>query len=185
MLRRVYIIAALSIVAHFAAFTYIEVLLSGEYSVSSEWVVIYLFTFGGAGLVGNVICGLFIDRSLASVLSTGLLTIGLSFGLISLVPLHNEYLLLVVIAAWGLGGAMLFVALQTWIIRLAKHNALTASAIYAAIFNAAIGTGAVLGSGVLSISTINVLFLVASFIVLVSLSLVITKHHRTADVVID
>lgn len=43
---------------------------------------------------------------------------------------------ILVVAGWGFGIAILFVALQAWIIRTAGHDALPASAIYAAIFNA-------------------------------------------------
>jgi predicted MFS family arabinose efflux permease len=50
---------------------------------------------------------------------------------------------------WAIGASAVFVGLQTWIIREA---ALPASAIYVAIFNASIGSGALLGSKVIVLS---------------------------------
>ncbi|MBK4440522.1 MFS transporter, partial [Enterobacter cloacae] len=49
------------------------------------------------------------------------------------------------LALWGAGIAIVFVGLQTWLLRSAGAVAQPASAIYVAIFNAAIGTWAFVG----------------------------------------
>lgn len=171
-LRMVYLIATCGIVAHFAAFTYVEVLLSSEIAISNSWIAICLLAFGVAGIIGNFLCGIFIDSYLKRILGVGLLLISLSLMLISVSTVKSEIIVLLLMTGWGLGLAILFVSLQAWIIRLAGDKALPASAIYASIFNGAVGAGAVLGAGVLDHWNIKTLYLIASLITLLSFILV-------------
>lgn len=180
-LRIVYLIAACGIVSHFAAFTYVEVLLSSVIALPNSWISICLLTFGIAGIVGNFMCGMYIDNHLKRVLSTGLLLISLCLMIISLPTVNSKIMTLLLVSGWGLGVAILFVGLQTWIIRLAKDDALPASAIYAAIFNGAVGTGAVLGAGVLDHWNISTLYLSASLITLLSLALVVGNRKGATE----
>ena len=105
------------ITAHFAAFTYVEPLLITLQGVPATALSGLLLLSGVSGLVGNVIAGKLIDRHLKGLL----------------------------LALWGAGIAIVFVGLQTWLLRSAGAVAQPASAIYVAIFNAAIGTGALVG----------------------------------------
>lgn len=176
-LRQVYLIATAAIIAHFAAFTYIEVFMANEMAISANWIAICLFVFGIAGVAGNLLCGLFIDRYLKSILGAGLVLICGSLTLLSAVLSHNPIMLMVLVLAWGLGVAILFVGIQAWVIRLAGNdNALPASAIYAAIFNGAVGIGAIIGAGIIDFGNIKMLYLIASLITLFSLlQLLISK----------
>lgn len=180
-LRIVYLIAACGIVSHFAAFTYVEVLLSSVIALPNSWISICLLTFGVAGIVGNFMCGMYIDNHLKRVLSTGLLLISLCLTLISLPTVNSKVITLLLVSGWGLGVAILFVGLQTWIIRLAKDDALPASAIYAAIFNGAVGMGAVLGAGILDHWNISTLYFSASLITLLSLALVVVSNKGPTE----
>ncbi len=180
-LRIVYLIAACGIVSHFAAFTYVEVLLSSVIALPNSWISIGLLTFGIAGILGNFMCGMYIDNHLKRVLSTGLLLISLCLMLISFPTVNSKIMTLLLVSGWGIGVAILFVGLQTWIIRLAKDDALPASAIYAAIFNGAVGTGAVLGAGILDHWNISTLYLSASLITLLSLALVVGSRKGATE----
>ncbi|TOK40980.1 MFS transporter [Vibrio parahaemolyticus] len=180
-LRIVYLIAACGIVSHFAAFTYVEVLLSSVIALPNSWISICLLTFGIAGIVGNFMCGMYIDNHLKRVLSTGLLLISLCLMLISLPTVNSKIMTLLLVSGWGIGVAILFVGLQTWIIRLAKDDALPASAIYAAIFNGAVGMGAVLGAGILDHWNISTLYLSASLITLLILALVVASRKGATE----
>lgn len=185
-LRKVYLIAACAIVAHFAAFTYIEVLLSSASALPSSWIVICLFTFGIAGICGNFVCGIFIDSHLKKVLSLGLMLIALCLGLMNAAIDTNLAIILLLVSGWGFGVAILFVAVQAWILRLAGSDALPASAIYASIFNGAVGFGAILGAGLLNTWGIKTLYLTAAFVTLFSLALVlIAKNSSTKYVVTE
>ncbi len=97
--------------------------------------------------MGNVIAGKLIDRHLKGLIFASLLLSGgalalLGTGRLALLPFCFSGLLL---ALWGAGIAIVFVGLQTWLLRSAGAVAQPASAIYVAIFNAAIGTGALVG----------------------------------------
>ena len=176
-LRQVYLIATAAIIAHFAAFTYIEVFMAAEMAISANWIAVCLFVFGIAGVAGNLLCGLFIDRYLKSILGAGLVLICGSLILLSAVLSHKPIMLMVLVFAWGLGVAILFVGIQAWVIRLAGNdNALPASAIYAAIFNGAVGIGAIIGAGIIDFGNMKMLYLIASLITLFSLlQLLISK----------
>lgn len=180
-LRIVYFIAACGIVSHFAAFTYIEVLLASVIKLSNSWISVCLLTFGVAGIVGNFVCGIAIDKHLKRVLCAGLLLISFCLALMGFPMIGSNVTILLFISGWGIGVAILFVGLQTWILRLAKEEALPASAVYAAIFNGAIGTGAVLGAGILNYWELNTLYISASLITLLSLVIVLFNRRGTAE----
>ena len=176
-LRQVYLIATAAIIAHFAAFTYIEVFMAEEMAISANWIAVCLFVFGIAGVAGNLLCGLFIDRYLKNILAAGLVLICGSLILLSAVLSHNPIMLMVLVFGWGLGVAILFVGIQAWVIRLAGNdNSLPASAIYAAIFNGAVGIGAIIGARIIDFGNMKMLYLIASLITLFSLfQLLISK----------
>ncbi|MDN7196375.1 hypothetical protein QVL76_31715, partial [Klebsiella pneumoniae] len=100
-----------------------------------------------SGLLGNVIAGKLIDRHLKGLIFAALLLSGGALALLGaarLAPLPFCFSGLL-LALWGAGIAIVFVGLQTWLLRSAGAVAQPASAIYVAIFNAAIGTGAFVG----------------------------------------
>lgn len=177
-LKLVYLITAFSIVAHFSAFTFVEVLLSSELTFSNNWISICLLAFGVAGILGNFVCGIFLDNHLERVLGIGLLLITSCLMLISVYPVKSETVVLLLMVGWGIGGAILFVGLQAWVIRLAGDNVLPASAIYACIFNSAIGVGAVFGAGILEHWSIDMMYLTTSIILLLSFALVTISSRR-------
>lgn len=160
---RIYFATACAITAHFAAFTYIEPFLSDALHVSATMISALLLIFGMAGLFGNLVTGILIDRHLKPLvlislslmamclLAVGLLGTGSSVGLVA-----------ALLFGWGIAVAAVFVGFQTWIIREAGDAALPASAIYVAIFNAAIGTGALLGSRVIMLSGLNGVMIMAA-----------------------
>lgn len=117
LLGGLYGATACIITAHFAAFTYIEPLLINL-----------------QGVPATALSGLLL-------LSGGALAL---LGAARLAPLPFCFSGLL-LALWGAGIAIVFVGLQTWLLRSAGAVAQPASAIYVAIFNAAIGTGAFVG----------------------------------------
>lgn len=160
---KIYGATACAITAHFAAFTYIEPLLSTGIAVPGRMLSILLLAFGLAGIVGNVITGKLIDQHLKILISIALAVMSLS--VMGLGVSGNEtsvYIVGILLVTWGAGVAIVFVGFQTWILKLAGPLALPASAIYVAIFNAAIGAGAFLGSAVLTITSLSGLMLCAA-----------------------
>ena len=172
---RIYGATACAITAHFAAFTYIEPLLSTSIEVTGQTLSILLFTFGAAGILGNIITGKLIDRYLKALISIALLA--MSIGVLGLALSNKEasvYLIGALLIVWGAGVAIVFVGFQTWILKQAGPMALPASAIYVAIFNAAIGAGAFIGSSILGITTLSGLMICVAIALALSLVPVLT-----------
>ncbi|MEH8710030.1 MFS transporter [Klebsiella quasipneumoniae] len=147
LLGGLYGATACIITAHFAAFTYIEPLLINLQGVPTTALSGLLLLSGVSGLLGNVIAGKLIDRHLKGLIFAALLLSGGALAILGSarfapLPFCFSGLLL---ALWGAGIAIVFVGLQTWLLRSAGAVAQPASAIYVAIFNAAIGTGALVG----------------------------------------
>lgn len=147
----IFVATAFAVTAHFAAFTFIEPLLRSTPAVGAGMVAALLFGFGAAGLLGNVLTGLFIDRFLAPLLMLSLVAMSLALVVLGRFgPVLGMAGVAAVLLVWGAAIAAIFVGLQTWILRSAGTSAVPASAVYVAIFNAAIGSGALAGAWIYS-----------------------------------
>jgi predicted MFS family arabinose efflux permease len=158
----IYLATALAVTAHFAAFTFIEPYLSAIPGIRATMVAALLFGFGAAGLLGNILTGVFIDRFLIPLLMLSLVTMSLVLiGLGQFGHLLGMTGVAIALLVWGTAIAAIFVGLQTWILRVAGPAAMPASAIYVAIFNAAIGTGALIGSWIFAHTGLSTVMTVA------------------------
>ena len=152
--------------AHFAAFTYLEPLLTQTRGIPTSTISALLLMSGLSGLLGNPIAGKLIDRHIRVLIMTSLLLSAGALGMLSIrggsaLPV---WFVAVLLGVWGAGMAIVFVGLQTWLLRSAGEATQPASAIYVAIFNAAIGTGALVGglvSAKLGLSSLPLLAAVA------------------------
>ena len=163
--KRIFAATLLSITAHFMAFTYIEPFLRSGNGLSTGHIAPLLFAFGIAGLAGNFLTGALIDSSLKTLLVGALIVSSAALCCLSFAgPSAGVALTAVMLVAWGGAVAAILVGFQTWILKEAGSAALPASAIYVAIFNAAIGLGALLGSLVLNVSGLPQVFLIAAII---------------------
>ncbi|HDS7134366.1 MFS transporter [Klebsiella sp. CN_Kp104] len=152
--------------AHFAAFTYLEPLLTQTRGIPTSTISALLLMSGLSGLLGNLIAGKLIDRHIRVLIMTSLLLSSGALGMLSIrggsaLPV---WFVAILLGVWGAGMAIVFVGLQTWLLRSAGEATQPASAIYVAIFNAAIGTGALVGglvSAKLGLSSLTLLAAVA------------------------
>ncbi|CAM3420870.1 MFS transporter [Rouxiella silvae] len=161
--------------AHFAAFTYLEPLLTKTLGVPSASISCLLLMSGLSGLVGNIIAGKLIDRHIKGLISISLL---LSAGALGMLGKGNAvafpfWFIGMLLAIWGAGMSIVFVGLQTWLLRSAGDAVQPASAIYVAIFNAAIGTGALAGGQMLAIIGLQGTVLLAAGVIICSMTLVL------------
>jgi len=168
--RRIYLATACAVMAHFSAFTYIEPLLSTTLHIRLNFISLLLLVFGLAGVVGNIISGKLIDRYLKSLVMLSLALMALCVALIGTLPASaSAWLVGILLFGWGVAVAIMFVGFQAWILREAQEMALPASAIYVAIFNAAIGTGALIGGRILSITSLQGLMIISALAIAGSL----------------
>lgn len=178
-LNRLFILTALIISSHFAAFTFIEPFLSQIAQLESGQITLLLLVFGLAGLIGNILAGKLIDRHLHTIILVSLVFIsGSVFAFGYLRYQVTLSIAIVFLALWGVSIASIFVGLQTWVLKQADDLASAASAIYVAVFNASIGLGALIGSFMLQYVTLNRAFEIITIFLIFSLYL-LQKFNRT------
>lgn len=172
-LLMLYLVTACAITAHFAVFTYIDPVLSHLLGMSSSRVSGLLFAFGLAGIIGNMVSGRLVDRYLKRLVMVALAAMALCIVALGILPIHAMVLSAgLLLVGWGIGVAIVFVGLQTWVLRLAGEAAMPASAIHVAIFNAAIGTGALLGGTIITAAGLVGLMVIMALIMMLSAALV-------------
>ncbi|WP_151745987.1 MFS transporter [Acinetobacter soli] len=178
-LNRLFILTALIISSHFAAFTFIEPFLSQIAHLESGQITLLLLVFGLAGLMGNILAGKLIDRHLHTIILVSLVFISGSVFAFGYLGYHVTLSIAIVfLALWGVSIASIFVGLQTWVLKQADDLASAASAIYVAVFNASIGLGALIGSFMLQYITLNRAFEMIAIFLIFSLYL-LQKFNRT------
>lgn len=178
-LNRLFILTALIISSHFAAFTFIEPFLSQIAQLESGQITLLLLVFGLAGLIGNILAGKLIDRHLHTIILISLVFISgsvFAFGYLGYQVTLS--IAIVFLALWGVSIASIFVGLQTWVLKQADDLASAASAIYVAVFNASIGLGALIGSFMLQYVTLNRAFEIITIFLIFSLYL-LQKFNQT------
>ncbi|MCS2171461.1 MFS transporter [Scandinavium sp. TWS1a] len=161
--------------AHFAAFTYLEPLLTKTRGVLAVSISGLLLISGLSGLIGNIIAGKLIDRHIKVLILISLFLSAVALGILGMksfasLPLWFTGMLL---SIWGGSMAIVFVGLQTWLLRNAGNAAQPASAIYVAIFNAAIGTGALAGGQILAVIGLQSMVLLAACVIMCSIVFVL------------
>lgn len=174
VLLSLYGATACIISAHFAAFTYLQPLLTKAQEVPTASISGLLLMSGLSGLAGNIIAGKLIDRHIKGLIFTSLLLSAAALGMLgmkSAAPL-TFWITGILLAVWGMGIAIVFVGLQTWLLRSAGDAVQPASAIYVAIFNAAIGTGALAGGQVLAVKGLQGMTVLAAGVIVCSIALV-------------
>lgn len=162
MLRKIYSATLLAVTAHFAAFTYIEPWLHTQHSLTTSIIPVVLFVYGIAGLTGNFLTGMLIDKYLKLTVSASvllicavLISLGLSGAALSGTAVFTA------MAIWGVAVSGIFVGFQTWVLQLAEDRTFPASAVYVSFFNIAIGVGASAGAWMISAFSIQLLYIVA------------------------
>lgn len=170
-LLAVYAATACIISAHFAAFTYVEPLLRDVRHVPAAMIAALLLVSGLAGLAGNVIAGRLIDRHLKPLVCFALLTGAAALGTLALSFAMPLWLTGALLAVWRAGMAIVFVGLQTLLLRRAGAQTAAASALYVAVFNAAIGSGALAGGALLTMIGLPHMVLLAAVIIAAAIAL--------------
>ena len=168
-LNYIFALTTLVIVCHFAAFTFITPYLLNVIQLPRAELTWYLLCFGLFGFMGNILIGRFIDRYLMWIIVTAILSIVLVLLGMHWTHVEAGWPILILLSVWGTAIAILFVALQTWMLKTAQQEAQSAAAIYVAIFNASIGFGALLGGQLIEYGSFNLLYPLLAGILLLGL----------------
>ncbi|MDC9592939.1 MFS transporter [Xenorhabdus sp. IM139775] len=169
-LWKIYSATLFAISAHFAAFTFIEPWLHSQPTLSKSFIPATLFIYGIAGLAGNFLTGMIIDKYLKATVVLSALLIGI---VLLMLGNNSESLsranILIALVVWGISISGVFVGFQTWVLRLAGDAAFPASAVYVSFFNGAIGIGASVGAWIGSALSLQVLFVTAGVTIVLSI----------------
>lgn len=172
-LKYLFALTSILIVSHFAAYSFIEPYLTQTLQLQGQKLVLFLLCFGLLGFAANIIIGAWIDLYLTRIVSIAIGCVSLSlFGLAYASQIGGQSMALASLSLWGASIAILFVALQTWVLSTAQTNATAASAIYVAVFNASIGFGALLGGQLLQRLSFQSTFMLIAVLLSSSLILV-------------
>ncbi|WP_422824186.1 MFS transporter [Xenorhabdus thailandensis] len=172
---KIYAATLLAITAHFAAFTFIEPWLNAQPIFSKDFIPTILFIYGIAGLGGNFLTGIVIDKHLKTTVTLSALLIGI---VLLILGIRAESLsrtdILIAIVLWGVAISGIFVGFQTWVLRLAGDKTFPASAVYVSFFNGAIGMGALVGAWMVSVLSFHALFVIAGAVIALSILIIST-----------
>ena len=181
-LWKIYSATLLAVTAHFAAFTYIEPWLHTQHCLATSVIPVALFVHGIAGLAGNFLTGMVIDKHLKVTVSVSVMLIcavliflGLSGAALSDTAVFAAMII------WGMAVSGIFVGFQTWVLRLAEDKTFPASAVYVSFFNTAIGIGAFAGAGMVSAFSVPMLYTAAGAAIGLSVLLVAVIPTRVAS----
>lgn len=144
--RRVLLVAALAVAAHFGAYTFVTPFLQQRTGAGTGLVSTLLLVFAAAGIVGNAAAGAALTRRTRPVLLAVLA--GLAAATV-LTPLLGDApgWAFALLAVWGLAYGGVPVALQTWLFRSAPEAAdENGAGLFVAVFQASIAVGSLLGS---------------------------------------
>ncbi|RJE51352.1 MFS transporter [Acinetobacter sp. JS678] len=145
-IRAVLAVVFLWILAHSILYTYISPFLASTgqpYNVET-----ILFIFGISSIVGILITGMFIDRSLRKITLLSLFIFAIATALLGVYS-ASGFVILAGVVLWGVTFGGTPTLLQTALANTAGHEADVAQSMLVTVFNLAIAFGGMIGGGLL------------------------------------
>ncbi|WP_419993622.1 MFS transporter [Streptomyces boninensis] len=142
---------ALAVTGHFAAFTYVTPALGEAAGLGQGPAAALLLAYGAAGMAGNFAMPALAARSLRWTATGALAVVAAAAALLPAVAV-GAGAAVAVLLVWGLGYGPVPSALQMWNMRVSgqfhgDQHLEAGSALYVAVFNAAIAAGSAVGGG--------------------------------------
>ncbi len=137
-------ITVLVFIGQFSAYTYITPFLAQVTQLNAKTISTLLLVYGAAGLLGNVIGGKILARSVRA----GLITTGVVLGVSTLaLPLLGHGLIgaAALVVVWGIAFGMMPMSVQTWIFQAAPQAMESGGAVFVATAQIALASGALVG----------------------------------------
>ncbi|MEU1880277.1 MFS transporter [Streptosporangium sp. NPDC020072] len=176
-LRLGLVVVLLMVTGHFAAYTYVRPVLEQVSGVGPGLVGTLLLVYGLAGVMGNFVAGAVVVRARYG---TVLAVAGLLGVCMFALPLAGETRAAVVVslAAWGLAYGGVSVSMQTWVLTAAPKTPEAGSALFVAVFNAAISLGALLGGRVVDTVAVSGVMWAGGALALLAVPVVVLAVRR-------
>ncbi|ALE85778.1 MFS transporter [Pseudonocardia sp. HH130629-09] len=134
----------LTVLGHFAAFTYVRPALGTVPGLDAGGVAVLLAVFGAGGVVGNLVVGMLVDRYLRLVRYAVPLVLAAGVASVATFP---AVLPVVVagVAVWGLSFGAWLTVVSTWMARVVPDRMEAGGGLLVAGFQLGITVGAVVG----------------------------------------
>lgn len=132
----------------FVAFTYISPIVRAHTGLTGIGLSVVLLTYGAAGVLGVAVVGAVTDRRPRAAMLACCAAVVAALALLAIVT-RSTPATVVAAVAWGAGFTALPICLQTAVLRVAPRVPDTGSALYVVAFQIGIGTGALIGAGLL------------------------------------
>jgi DHA1 family inner membrane transport protein len=157
---------ALSVVAFtamFTAYTYLADILERVAGIAPAQVGWWLMGFGAVGMVGNYIGGRVVDGN--PLKATAIFLLVLIAGMVgTLLTVHNNGLMAVALAVWGLAYTALFPVCQVRVMKAGSAAQALAGTMNVSAANAGIGLGAIIGGAAINAWGVSSLMGISSVI---------------------
>lgn len=142
-----YVLIAVTVTAHYTAYSYIEPFIQSVASLSGGFTTFLLLIFGAAGIVGSILFSLYGNKYPATFLLGAIALITLSMLLLYLSATHTLAISTLCII-WGMAMMVIGLAVQVRVLALAPDATDVAMSLLSGIYNIGIGAGALLGNQV-------------------------------------
>ena len=162
-----YLLLAITVTAHYTAYSYIEPFMNITAGLSSGFTTLLLLLFGGAGILGSVLFSMLGNKFPITFLLGSLLLICLSM-LLLLVSASHHLAISTLCVIWGMAMMIIGLAAQIRVLTLAPDATDVAMSLFSGIYNIGIGGGALLGNQVITHLNIASIGYVGSGIALVA-----------------
>jgi predicted MFS family arabinose efflux permease len=160
------LVTLLVVTGHFAAYTFVSPVLQDRAGIPVALVGPLLLGFGAAGIVGNFVAGVAVARRLHRTVVAIVLALAVVLALHALLDAGTTGGIALLLL-WGLAYGGVSVSLQSWMIAAAPRAVEAATALWVAVFNLAIGLGALVGGLVVDGAALaGVLWLAAALFLL-------------------
>ncbi|MFF1876304.1 MFS transporter [Leifsonia sp. NPDC058230] len=156
----------LTVLGHFAAFTFIRLALERVHGIDAGGIAALLAAFGIGGLAGNLVGGLLVDRHLNAMRLVVPILIGLGIATVALFP-GQFWAVAVGATLWGVGFGPWLLVVSTWIGQLAGDRKEAAGGLIVAGFQLAITLGAGIGGLLTDSAGVQVVLISAAVATLV------------------
>ena len=169
----------LTVLGHFAAFTYIRLAFEQVPGIGAGGIAGLLAAFGIGGLAGNVVVGLLVDKHLNLMRLVVPALIGFGIATVALFP-GQFWAVGVGATAWGIGFGAWLLVVSTWIGRLAQDRMESVGGLIVTGFQIAITLGAGLGGVVADNAGVQMTLIAAALASLVGGTLFRMARTTTA-----
>jgi predicted MFS family arabinose efflux permease len=162
------VVVALLVTAHFAAYTYVRLLLEELPRMSASSIALLLLVYGVFGLVGNFAAGAVAARRPRRTVLLLVVGVTASLALLALFGASAAVAGLA-IALWGVAYGGLSVSAQLWMTSAAPDRVERVTGLYVGVFTGSIALGAFVGGALMEGAGVVVLLWSAGALALASL----------------